>query len=69
MRRIDVIHESFFENAGDGPAVVVRLRDWRKIRRVLRAAELLAPTMRIDGTEIARNFCEAFDALNKEPKK
>lgn len=53
----------------DGLVRAVLESDWCKIRRVLRAAELLAPTMRIDGTEIARNFCEAIDALNKEPKK
>ena len=68
MRRIDVIHESVFENAGDGPAVVVRLQDWRKIRRVLRAAEayLERPIATEHGSYALRN---AIDALNKQPKK
>lgn len=60
MRRIEV-YRSF-------GVVRMKLSEWRKIRRVLRAAEayLERPIATEHGSYALRN---AIDALNKQPKK
>lgn len=66
MRKIETIREHFFRDVGDGKAVVVRISDWRKIMRVLRAAD---EWNKDSSHATVSELLLAIDALNKEPKK
>ena len=64
MRRIKTRR---YRPYGVTPCVCVYESDWRKIRRVLRAAD----EWKDDRSSLRRTIAlhEAIDALNKEPKK
>lgn len=51
------------------PTVEIRLSDWRKIMRVLRAAEDHRRRIMYTSSPVERALLDSIDALNKEPKK
>jgi len=72
MRRINVTipdgTEIVYAGRGD---VVLPYREWRKIRRVLRAADKFSGVFSECQPKkgLIADVCKAIDALNKEPKK
>jgi hypothetical protein len=67
MRKIEVVRWRAFTLESSSKAVELRLRDWRKIRAVLRKVE----HWRGCNTCVEDEFglVDAFDALNRETKK
>jgi len=72
MRKIEVVRWRAFTLEYSSKAVELRLRDWRKIRRVLRAAEVVAKHRKHSFRDLrlaAHLAGIAVDALNRETKK
>lgn len=71
MRKIDVTHEQFYDGklGAHLTCAVVALSDWRKIMRVLRAAEDHRRRIMYTSSPVERALLDSIDALNEEPKK